>query len=206
MFVYEPGREIGAKEAANILKFSRASDVLLQDIIDSTGSFKAMGKMPEGYEYEFYALTPPEAVAEAFAEETKYVPTLEEVQAIFKGQEVTRTATGNFRIRTKHGGSVEIRGVDYIDADTAAINLGYARGLKEGEKVAGKYQDGVIYLNRNFAGRWTLAHESVHFMEDAGIISRDDVAILRQKIKALAAAGKFTPENPHHGRRSGRPG
>lgn len=126
------------------------------------------------------------------------VPTLEDIQRIFKGQEVTRTPEGNFTVTTQHHGSVEIRTVDRIDENTVAFDLGYGRPRKPGEKIAGKYEDGRIELRRDLADRWVLTHESYHFMEDAGIISKADIRILQNKIRALTKQGEFTPTDPAH--------
>jgi len=126
------------------------------------------------------------------------LPTLEDIQRIFRGQEVTRTPEGNFTVTTQHHGSVEIRTVDRIDENTMAFNLGYGRPRKPGEAIAGKYEDGRIELRRDLADRWILSHESYHFMEDAGIISKADIRILQNKIRALTKQGKFTPTDPAH--------
>jgi len=118
---------------------------------------------------------------------------LEDIQAVFKGQDIKRTPEGYIRVTTKYGGSVEIRTVDWIDADNVAFNMAYGRIKKAGEVVIGKYEDRRIDLHRDLAGRWTLTHESYHFMENAGIISKSDIKVLQNKIRAMAKQGKFTP-------------
>ena len=59
----------------------------------------------------------------------------------------------------------------------------------------GSIRTAQIDIHRIHGGKWTLAHETTHWLEDSGLLSPMDVSILRNYIKRLAEMGKFTPEN-----------
>lgn len=120
---------------------------------------------------------------------------LVDVQATFRGQKVTQTKEG-FLISTS-AGNVLVKSVDRIDANTYALNVGYGKKrLTEGDVVAGRYRGGVIALKRGTADRFTLAHESIHFMEDIGVIGAGETKLLKNHIKNLVEAGKLETLNP----------
>lgn len=122
---------------------------------------------------------------------------LEDVRAVFAGQDVGMSATdpGVFWVRLKNGRGLEIRRVDRIDPDQAAIDVAYGQMDDEGVLVAGKYQAGVIEISRDIGDRWTLAHESVHFLEDAGLLTAGDVNALRRHIRRLTDTGQWETRN-----------
>ncbi|PKN36610.1 MAG: hypothetical protein CVU62_13915 [Deltaproteobacteria bacterium HGW-Deltaproteobacteria-2] len=131
---------------------------------------------------------------------TFQLPTLSEVQDVFKGQEVTQTSDGKIWIKTAGGKYLTILNVDHIEPDKITMNIGYSRSsLKPTEKIAGAYlkvgNEGQIRLVRGQADKQTLYHESVHFMEDLGILRPLDVAALRGHIKRLVREGKFQTQN-----------
>lgn len=122
------------------------------------------------------------------------MPTIDDVKKVFAGQDVTETDKG-FIVKTKSG-SVLIEGVDRIDADTLSLKIGYGKSsLSEKDVIAGKYRSGLIQLVRGAADKWTLSHESTHFMEDIGVLNSLDVAALKGRIKRLTREGKFEPQN-----------
>jgi predicted RNA methylase len=122
------------------------------------------------------------------------MPTIDDVKKVFTGQDVTETDKG-FIVKTKSG-SVLIEGVDRIDADTLSLKIGYGKSsLSEKDVIAGKYRSGLIQLVRGAGDKYTLAHESVHFMEDIGVLNSLDVAALKGRIKRLTREGKFEPQN-----------
>lgn len=123
--------------------------------------------------------------------------TLADVQAVFAGQAVGVSATDPdvFWVRFKNGAGLEVQKVEQIAADRAALALAYGSMDGDGRLAAGKYQAGRIELNRHLADRWVLAHESYHFLEDAGLVTRADVATLRQYIRQLHANGKWRTQN-----------
>jgi adenine/guanine phosphoribosyltransferase-like PRPP-binding protein len=122
---------------------------------------------------------------------------LEDIKDVFPGQQVGQLQDGSYWVQTAKNQAVVIKVVDRISADRARFRVLYGRGLRKGEPVVGRYSHGTIELQRILGDRWTLRHESVHWMEDAGILSPRDVRTLKQKIVQLAEKGEFTPINPH---------
>jgi len=129
------------------------------------------------------------------------MPTLEDFQKAFPGQEIIKTYAGII-IKTRGGKAVLIRGVDYIDVDSFQLKIGYNKEqlskkdvLGEEEKAVGRYKNGVIDLVRGEADKITLSHESVHWMEDIGVLNSIDVAALRGHIKRLIRKKEFSTVN-----------
>ncbi|OPY86054.1 MAG: hypothetical protein A4E71_01778 [Smithella sp. PtaU1.Bin162] len=127
------------------------------------------------------------------------MPTLEDIKKAFPGQKIIKTYAGII-IKTRAGKTVLIRGVDYIDVDSFALKIGYNKEqlskkdvLGEEEVAVGRYKNGVIDLLRGEANRITLSHESVHWMEDIGVLDSRDVAALRGHIKRLVRKKEFEP-------------
>ena len=122
--------------------------------------------------------------------------TIEQVQEIFPGQEVRIDEDGNIAVKVRSGRGVVIKNVDVIDVDRIALNAAYGRMGAKNKMVIGKYHEGVIELRKDRAGKWVLAHESYHWMEDAGIVTVQDADILTAEIQRLHSKGKFDPVNP----------
>ncbi|MEN6464183.1 MAG: LPD1 domain-containing protein, partial [Syntrophaceae bacterium] len=122
-------------------------------------------------------------------------PTLADVQEIFKGQDVKQTQDGTFLIKTRGGEYLAIFSVDQVDADSLAFNIGYGRNLTRNDIIAGSYKDGVIRLSKTEGDKFTLAHESAHFIEETGLIDVNDTAILSRHIKRLVRKGEFETAN-----------
>lgn len=112
------------------------------------------------------------------------------VKAAFPGQHVDRVGD-KFIVTLKNGLLVHVDKVDSITPNELALNVGYGRGLQEGETITGSYQRvlskpenyGLIRLVKGRAGQWHLAHESVHLLEDFGVITSTDRNLLDLKIK-----------------------
>ncbi|MDD5551260.1 MAG: hypothetical protein PHS34_08375, partial [Candidatus Omnitrophica bacterium] len=126
---------------------------------------------------------------------TFQLPTLSEVQDVFKGQDVRQTKDG-FIVNLPTGKGVLIQSVDQITPDKMALSIGYSKtSLSENEVIAGKYKNGKIELVKGAADKWTLAHEQTHWLEDLNILRPLDVAALRGHIKRLVREGKFQTQN-----------
>jgi len=121
--------------------------------------------------------------------------TLRDVKEIFKGQEVGQTEDGDIWVRTKSGHGLIIRNVEEISVDKRALHMAHGP-LKEGQKVTAKYESGTVELVRDATGKWTLSHESVHWMEDTGILNALDIQLLKKHIKKIHGQGKFKTRNP----------
>jgi len=123
------------------------------------------------------------------------MPSLADVQDVFKGQKVTQLENG-FLINTKNGASLIVNAVDKITPSKVSLSIGYSKsGLSENEVIAGKYTSGKIELAKTAADKWTLSHESVHFMEDLGVINNNEVHLLKWYIQSLVKEGKFKTQN-----------
>lgn len=123
------------------------------------------------------------------------LPTISDVQDVFKGQEVIQTDKG-FIVNLPNGKGVLIEAVNHIEPNRAVLNIGYSKGqLSENEVIAGKYDNGNIELTKGAADKWTLSHESVHFMEDFGIIAPMEAVTLRRHIENLVRDGKYQTAN-----------
>jgi len=120
---------------------------------------------------------------------------LKDVQLIFKGQKVGIAHDGTIFVRTRLGRGVQIKSVDTITPDKAAFEVGYSRMKASGELIAGKYQDGVITISK-VGDKWTLAHESEHFLEDANFINKNDQKALSGEIKRRIRKGTWKTLNP----------
>ena len=124
------------------------------------------------------------------------MPGLADVQAVFKGQKVTQLPTGAYLITLKNGANVVISEVSEITPNGISLNIGYSKnGLSEREAIAGSYRKGHIQLVKGLADKWTLAHESVHFMEDIGVINGQEVKLLQRHIQNLTGEGKWNTLN-----------
>jgi len=122
-------------------------------------------------------------------------PSFDDFKKAFPGQFVKQTPDGAM-VRTRGGHSLIIKGVDRIDVNSFALNIGYGKAqLSQKMIVDGKYLNGVVELNKNYADKITLSHESIHWMEDIGVLNSTDVAAVQGYIKRLVREGKFTPVN-----------
>jgi N12 class adenine-specific DNA methylase/uncharacterized protein YqiB (DUF1249 family) len=114
----------------------------------------------------------------------------------------TAETEGRFYIETKNGHYVRIMAVEYIEADTVALKLGYGdEKANEKPRISGAYYStkttqgytvGDINLVLDASGAWTLSHEFYHFLEDIGAISNTDKLILNNKISAIMAKDPAT--------------
>jgi hypothetical protein len=113
-----------------------------------------------------------------------------------------RNTKDGIEVTTKGGRQFLIQVVDHIDVNTVVVEAYFGRPLAPGEKprAKGAYERGrgVFRLVRDLGtNEWTLSHEAVHWMEDAGILHSEDVRALKMKIVHEAKAGRWTPTNPN---------
>jgi len=124
---------------------------------------------------------------------------LEDVQAVFPGQKITQD-DGGIWITTMAGRQLYVHSVEHVSVDQATVDAYFGTKQPAGEyKAAGAYvrRRGVVRLVRGAGtNAWVLQHEAVHWMEDAGILAKDDIVALRNKIRQEAAAGRWEPKNP----------
>ena len=123
--------------------------------------------------------------------------TLSDVQRVFKGQEVIQpNPNGPIYIKTRGGFYFTVESVNHISPDEVNFKMAYGREIdQKGETIAGSYGEGVIRLVRDKAGVWTLRHESIHLLEDVGILTPGEIGLLSRHIKILVANGKFKTAN-----------
>ncbi|HPM70124.1 MAG TPA: PLxRFG domain-containing protein [Smithellaceae bacterium] len=171
----------------------------LKDEAKGSAEYNRLIEVRKGFEDEIKALTDNKGGQQYSIERSEgkaAMPTLPEVQSVFKGQEVTQLADGSFAIKTAGGANLVINSVDHISPNKAALKISYGMGkLEGGDVVAGAYRKGTIQLVRGAAGKWTLHHESVHWMEDIGILTKSEINLLKNHIKNLVDQGKFETVN-----------
>lgn len=121
---------------------------------------------------------------------------LKQIQELFGGNVKVLQHGSKYFIETKSGHFLSVNNVSEITPNETIFEFAYGRKFDpEKEEIIGDYDNGTIRLVKDKSGKWTLAHESIHWMEDVGILSKQDVAILKAHIKKLAAEGKFKPES-----------
>ena len=121
--------------------------------------------------------------------------TLTDLHDIFPGQTVGLSPNGAVWIRTGGRNGVRIELVDQIDQDNAALEIAYG-WLGESKKMVGKYENGTIYLQRDLADKWTVAHESIHWLEDIGVIKPLEIEALKGYIRGQVKKGNLETLNP----------
>jgi len=119
--------------------------------------------------------------------------TEDDIRALFPGQGVEKVGS-LYVVTPRGGGFFLIENVEHIERDKGKAMIGYGRKMKESEVIAGSYLKGEIKIAKE-GDRWTLAHESVHYLEDAGLLTSSDIATLRGHIKRLVAEKKFRTNN-----------
>jgi hypothetical protein len=120
---------------------------------------------------------------------------LSDIRSAFKGQEVGLGKDGNVWVITKSGHRLTIKNVESISDNEAAYSIGYGKALGGDIKpnISGSYQAGVIKIVRSIGDKFTLSHESVHWMEDVGILNKMDRNVLDNAVKK-AGFGKGLSE------------
>lgn len=111
---------------------------------------------------------------------------------------VSQTDENNLVLTLKNGMNLHVKTVDKINENEVELQAGYGSGtLEKGKVISGSYADRTIKLVRDKSGQWTFHHESVHFAEDMGLMTKEEIMVLSRKIKKLVAAGirKTTNEN-----------
>jgi len=121
---------------------------------------------------------------------------LKQIQELFGSNVKVLQHGSKYFIETKSGHFLSVNNVSEITPNETIFEFNYGRKFDpEKEEIIGDYDNGTIRLVKDKSGKWTLAHESIHWMEDVGILSKQDIAILKAHIKKLAAEGKFKPES-----------
>ncbi len=121
--------------------------------------------------------------------------TLEDVQSIFKGQKTGLSKDGNIWVKLKAGYGFQVKSVNQIKEDRLAFEVGRGRMKADGEFIAGKFEDDTIEIAKGIGDKWTLAHESEHMLESIGLISSDEISMLKTTIRRLVRQGKFETTN-----------
>ncbi|MCK4820443.1 hypothetical protein KA005_32060, partial [bacterium] len=121
--------------------------------------------------------------------------TLKEVRQLFKPKHSGLSKDGNIWVRLKGGYGFQVKSVQSIAEDRRAFEVSRGRMKLDGELIAGKFEDNTIEITKGIGDVWTLAHESEHLAEKAGLISNKEIGVLRRQIKRLVAQGKFKTQN-----------
>lgn len=100
-----------------------------------------------------------------------------DIRAIFSVGEITANEDGSHTVRIGKK-ELTVRAVEQItpDGNSFRIQIGRSYDAKQ-DVIAGEYADGDITVSR--AGdRWTLAHESWHWVEDLGVVTEAETRAL----------------------------
>jgi hypothetical protein len=109
--------------------------------------------------------------------------TTKDVREMFKwakGARVRRTDGAILVNAGRH--TLRIKNVQNIAIDEAAFSVERGRKPSGGEMAAGSYQSGEIKISR-IGDKWTIAHESFHWLEDIGVINRADVRAIERDME-----------------------
>jgi len=113
--------------------------------------------------------------------------TLQDIQKAFskaRNVNVGLSNDGSVWVRIRGGEGFQIGFVDRINFDEVAFETRYGRVLEDGEFAAGKYHDGVIVLQKDFADIQTLWHEVNHFVTDK-YLNKTDNGVLKASYRRL---------------------
>jgi predicted RNA methylase len=115
---------------------------------------------------------------------------IDDIKKQFKGQDVFVGPDGNVSVRFKNGQGVIIQSVKRISDQDYEFALRTGR-MKEDGIILGKYQDQTITFSRDYASVFTLRHETVHLLEDLGVINKAETISLIGQAKRLKKQGKL---------------
>ena len=113
-----------------------------------------------------------------------------DIQKQFKGQSVFLGPDGTISVKFKNGSGVNIQSVKRISDQDYEFALRTGRIGKDGI-ILGKYQDQTITLSKDYSSVFTLRHETVHLLEDLGIINKAETISLTGHAKRLKKQGKL---------------
>jgi N12 class adenine-specific DNA methylase len=179
------GRDIAIREAER--KLTQAGEAAVKKMIANADKVPQL----EGGTAEEYDLARGKRVA------ARDIP-LADVLEVFPGQTIAQDE-GGIWITMKGGWQAYVHAVEQITVDQAKVDAYFGTKMPEGTYEAnGVYVRGrsIIRLARNRGtNAWVLRHESVHLLEDRGVLRPDDVEALRAHIVKEVAAGRWTPKN-----------
>jgi hypothetical protein len=123
---------------------------------------------------------------------------LKEVKTMFKDQEVIQPGGPNapIYVKTRGGQYLLVETVTEITPNKLAFKISYGRDYDPKiDHLVGAYESGTVTLVRGTTGQFELDHESIHWMEDVGIIDSHEVGLLKRHITDLVKAGQFVTVN-----------
>ncbi|MHA2220287.1 MAG: hypothetical protein ACXACY_30790, partial [Candidatus Hodarchaeales archaeon] len=117
----------------------------------------------------------------------------EELRQAFPGARVSQKQApqGKFTVTLPHGGNLEIESVNQITPEEWSLVGRWRELAKEGVQPTGEYQDAKIRIRKGFGDKWTLHHETVHWMRDQGIITPREWTSLKAAAKKAIRQGKM---------------
>lgn len=138
---------------------------------------------------------PEEKYAVAEEEKPEAVPRTQElIESVFPGQDIKEERVENkdrYVVTLKNGLKVNVeRVIEIVPKTQASLIKGYGKEvLDKGEYIAGVYihdpkSDETSQIKiATKAGKKTLHHESIHFLEDFGIITKQEAGRINRHIK-----------------------
>jgi hypothetical protein len=125
-------------------------------------------------------------------------------QPYAKNWKITQKDNGSFRVDVGGGKYFDLKLQDNIDLSKGSVEQAYGKSADEmrdekGELlvVAGSFngKERTIRVRRDTFGNIIFDHEFYHFLEFAGLIRKNEIDILKDKIKQMAKEGKWETLN-----------
>ncbi|MBC8185719.1 hypothetical protein H8E88_31925, partial [candidate division KSB1 bacterium] len=118
-----------------------------------------------------------------------------DIQKMFPGQTVGITNKNEHWVRFKNGQGIIVENVKYVESGAGIeMKVRHGKMQKKGPLASGSYKDGVIKLRKLHADTWTLAHESIHMLEDLGIITSAEISRIKRTIRRRVRKGLFSSD------------
>ena len=111
--------------------------------------------------------------------------TRDHLNKIFHWADSIRPLKDGSILVTKGPNQIKVKRVDHIDINEASFELAYRRKPLASTKAAGAFIDDTILLS-DIADIGTVGHELWHFAKAAGILTKMDIAAIRNRIGKTA--------------------
>lgn len=122
---------------------------------------------------------------------------LADIQKMYSGQEVFQSNDGTISVRFKNGKGAIFQSIQ--DAGQGFIEYAIDTGqMSKNGKILGITTGNKVLLDSEFADNKTLWHENKHILDNLGMITDADNAVLNKEFNRLRKAGKLDFELSTH--------
>jgi hypothetical protein len=117
----------------------------------------------------------------------------DEVRRAFPGAHVSQREgkRGPFGVTLPNGGELLIESVNQITPEEWSLVGKWRELAKEGVQPTGEYKDANIKIRKGFGDKWTLHHESLHWLKDVGLVTPKEWAALKGATKRAINKGEM---------------